>query len=393
MSIPNLIEVQKNSYDEFLISKSKNYKKKLKGKTTDEAKTDVEFSVYDHLSELEIPLNGITRIETDKNIRKIFGTIDDFLTTSMASQLDSLSYLNEGSTRRKEILAKFLDLEIFDQKFKLVKEDSSDMKGALKKLSDRDYDSEIKESNSELALADTELMHKQRKQEEMNNESQELQLQLIDLEKQFSSIPEDVIDIGQVAKKLKKLKQEVSITEVNIKKKQEVLNSEEAFLQKIQNFINGFNIEDINNQKQTADEYRQRIDKIEAEINTYEQQKEVIDHKIDLLRIVPCTHKLQEKCHFVSDARRAIDDVNRVKIGMNQLTLNKKTITRKLEELNPAKLNEYSEKYYMIQEKKVAKGAQVSDLKLQIERDKISLMQMRGVLEGLKEKEQLYEQN
>ena len=26
LSIPNLIEVQKNSYDEFLISKSKNYK-------------------------------------------------------------------------------------------------------------------------------------------------------------------------------------------------------------------------------------------------------------------------------------------------------------------------------------------------------------------------------
>ena len=45
-------------------------------------------------------------METDYNIRKIFGTIDDFLLTSMASQLDSLSYLNEGSTKRKEILGK-----------------------------------------------------------------------------------------------------------------------------------------------------------------------------------------------------------------------------------------------------------------------------------------------
>ena len=126
---------------------SKKYKKKIKGKTTEEAKTDVDFFVYDNASGVETSLNGITRIETDKNIRKIFGTIDDFLTTSMASQLDSLSYLNEGSTRRKEILAKFLDLEIFDQKFKLVKEDSSDLKGAIKKLSDRDYDLEIKNSN------------------------------------------------------------------------------------------------------------------------------------------------------------------------------------------------------------------------------------------------------
>ena len=53
------------------------------------------------MTEAETFLNGITLIETDKNIRKILGTIEDFLATSMASQLNSLSYLNEGSTRRK----------------------------------------------------------------------------------------------------------------------------------------------------------------------------------------------------------------------------------------------------------------------------------------------------
>ena len=60
--------------------------------------------------------NGLTRNDTDKNIRKMLGTLDDFLLTSMASQLDSLTFIKEGSTRRKEILAKFLDLEIFDKK-------------------------------------------------------------------------------------------------------------------------------------------------------------------------------------------------------------------------------------------------------------------------------------
>ena len=44
----------------------------------------------------------------------------------MASQLDSLAYLNEGSTKRKEILGKFLDLELFDKKFKNVTYYSSD---------------------------------------------------------------------------------------------------------------------------------------------------------------------------------------------------------------------------------------------------------------------------
>ena len=372
---------------------SKKYKKRLKGKETDEAKTDVEFFVYDNASGIETSLNGITRIETDKNIRKIFGTIDDFLTTSMASQLDSLSYLNEGSTRRKEILAKFLDLEIFDQKFKLVKEDSSDLKGAIKKLSDRDYDLEIKDSNSELASTETELMFKQRKQEESRADLQETQQQLKEVDRQLDSIPEEMIDIGQLIKKIKKLKQETSVIDVNIEKKQEVLNSEEAFLQKIENFIDGFDIQDINDQKQTADEYKQRLKQIEGEIQSFEMQKETIKHKIDLLKEVPCTHKMQDRCHFVSDARRAIDDVSRVKIGMNQLSLNKKTISKKLDELNPTKLNEYTEKFYMIQEKKISKSTQVSDLKLQIEKDKIRLMQVKNILDSFKEKEQLYEQN
>ena len=125
---------------------SKKYKKKLKGKQTLEAKTDVEFVVHDSLTGQEQSLNGVTRIETDNNIRKIFGTIDDFLLTSMGSQLDSLSYLNEGSTKRKEILAKFLDLQFFEKKFKMCNEENVDLKGAIKRLSNNDYDALIDEA-------------------------------------------------------------------------------------------------------------------------------------------------------------------------------------------------------------------------------------------------------
>ena len=46
----------------------------------------------------------LTRNGTDKNIRKYLGTLDDFLMTSMSSQIGSLAFINEGSTRRKEIV-------------------------------------------------------------------------------------------------------------------------------------------------------------------------------------------------------------------------------------------------------------------------------------------------
>ena len=112
--------------NEYVVERvSEKYTKRLKGVETLEASTDLEFYRKDLTGNVE-GLNGTSRQDTDKNVRKYFGTLNDFLMTSMASQLDSLSFINEGSTKRKEFLAKFLDLQIFDKKFKMAKEDSDD---------------------------------------------------------------------------------------------------------------------------------------------------------------------------------------------------------------------------------------------------------------------------
>jgi DNA repair exonuclease SbcCD ATPase subunit len=49
----------------------------------------------------------------------------------MSSQIDSLAFIKEGSTKRKEILAKFLDLEIFEKKYRMAKDAVADLRGAL----------------------------------------------------------------------------------------------------------------------------------------------------------------------------------------------------------------------------------------------------------------------
>ncbi len=134
------IEVGDKSYK--ICRNLEKYTKKYKGKETQEAKVDLDF----HLTSEDESLNGTTRNETDANISKRFGTMEDFLLTSMSSQLDSLSFVKEGSTKRKEILAKFLDLEIFDKKFKLAKKDAAELKGVVKRLQDKKWDKDIQKN-------------------------------------------------------------------------------------------------------------------------------------------------------------------------------------------------------------------------------------------------------
>ena len=122
---------------------------KAKGREVASAKTELDFTKL-YFGTREESKNGDTRNQTDDNIRNTFGSLEDFMMTSLASQNDSFGFINEGSTKRKEILAKFLDLQIFDQMHKLAKQDSAEMRGVIKHLGSVDWDKRLAKAQHEL---------------------------------------------------------------------------------------------------------------------------------------------------------------------------------------------------------------------------------------------------
>jgi chromosome segregation ATPase len=167
--------------------------------------------------EEETELNGDSRNGTDKNIRKMFGTVEDFLLTSMASQVDSLSFINEGSTKRKEILGKFLDLEIFDKKFKKAKEDASDMKGALKLLEGKEYDTDISDTTGQLQQNSSAKERQERKCRKYSGAIGKTEDIISEIERKIGSIPAEIINIVEVKEEQISKQQEVSILTTQIK--------------------------------------------------------------------------------------------------------------------------------------------------------------------------------
>jgi exonuclease SbcC len=372
---------------------SEKYKKKLKGKETTEAKTNLDFKVYDHTNGEERELNGLSRIDTDSNIRKIFGTIEDFLITSMASQLGSLSYISEGSTRRKEILAKFLDLEIFERKFKKVKEDSLELKVALKKLSGREFSIEKDEARTELARQSTLLMLRER---ECNTSEQEIKTLFEKQNKivnKIDSLPTEIIDIQTIKNDISKFANQLTIQLTHKRNKKDELQKEKDFLEKIENFVRGFNIEAIREKKEVLDDHKDKIAEFEEELAQLEDQKKLNEEKIKLLKSTPCNISLYEKCPFIKGAYRAIEDTKRVEIGINQLALGKKTIIKKIKNLKPNKVEEYNKKYEMILEKQTKQKNMINILQLDLEKNKSKIFQLESDLEKLRAKEKEYEDN
>jgi exonuclease SbcC len=371
---------------------SDKYEKKLKGNLTTEAKTNIEFYKVDNLTGEETPLNGDTRAQTDKNIRSTFGSIEDFLLTSMGSQIDSLAYINEGSTKRKEILAKFLDLEIFEKKFKKAKDDAADLKSAIKKMKDREFGTELKNKRKELAINEAKIDVQKRETEQIKEQTKEFQQSIVSLETKISSIPDEVIEIQEVLDQIKQNKQELDVISSLEKTYLNEIEEKLEFIKKVEAFQKVFNFNEALENKQLGEDLISEIDSLERDLEVLEIKFDNQTKKASLLNEVPCGPKYSS-CKFIKDAYDASSQIDNTKVALNDLKLSKGQKQADLVKLDYDKNNERIEKYIKAKEKKDTYEKQINDIKLKIEKNKIKTLQINNNLKDLIEKREEYEEN
>jgi len=94
-------------------------------------------------------ISGEQRKDSDKALRSLIGTSDDFLLTSFAAQGEMNAFLKERATARKNILSKFLNLQVFDSLNSLAKESSSSIKSELRRTPALDLKAAIEAKQKE----------------------------------------------------------------------------------------------------------------------------------------------------------------------------------------------------------------------------------------------------
>ena len=371
---------------------SEKYTKKLKGEETLEAKTDLNFECYDEATDETQSLNGLTRNETDKIVRKHFGTLEDFLMTSMASQLGALQFISEGSTKRKEILAKFLDLELFDKKFKLAKEDATDLRGALKRLEGKEFDEDILATEEEVKINEKSTQEQTLICKKIKTEISNLNKKRINLEKEIELIPTEVINIDEVLLEINE-KEKLAAHNIaeNIESNGELYDKQQI-LNQINAFIDSFDIDDLELKQGILKTKEQQLNNIIDDIKNEEIRFENQKKKSELLKEVPCGSEYAH-CKFIKDAYIATEKLSLTKKTCEEFKEHQKDLTRGINNLNPNKISDHLAKYDQVLEKRnVIKGA-MSTLQFSIEKNEIKIEALDKDVTNLNQKRDEYYQN
>ena len=367
------------------------YTKKLRGKETQEAKVDLDFSL---ISEDE-SLNGTTRNETDANIRKRFGTMEDFLLTSMASQLDSLSFVKEGSTKRKEILAKFLDLEIFDKKFKLAKKDAAELRGVVKKLQDKKWDKDIQKNVEILEEIVVDLQTQQSKCEKISEGRDKVQVELDHLNSRIESIPAEPININAILKNIDRIQNnKKSLKDMTQDFNFKVWELKEQ-LEKDQEQFENINIGALRLKKASADSIEHKIKETRKALDNWISQEKRERKKIKMLD----DHEYDPNCRycsdnkFVKDAHKAKESLPATTDRIAHLQQHQRDLLDNLNSLEIDNVDKQIDLHVKLQEKihRAKRTIEMNQISIESNKSKLNLLQRE--YEELCEKRSLYEEN
>ena len=376
----------------FIERRMEKYSKRLKGKETEEAKMELDFWSEDQVTGEIRNHNGDTRNTTDANIRKILGTRDDFMITSFCSQMDSLNFINLGSVDRKKVLSKFIGLDIFEERYRAIKESASDINGALKQHHDRDYEVEIEEEKKILSSSKRSLRAQKKKCETLKSSLKSKELELRDIEIKIASYPKIDIDIDKIKVQKSKTENKLSEAKSSKLKREELVRDNEKHLSKIDEFSAQFSYEDLKNERESVLEVERELLLLTEKQQHLEERSRSLDSKISLLNEVPCGDKFPS-CKFLHDAVESKGLIDEVKSNLVSITSKRKASEEKAGSLDKEAIESRLDKYDSVMKNRAKVDRETSELRLEVEKLNYKIKEHERNLESLAASENEYYEN
>lgn len=305
---------------------------------------------------------GEQRRETEKTLRDLVGTVEDFMMTSFAAQGSMNSFIKEGSTQRKSILTRFLDLQIFDDMLRIAKNEMSELRGEMKAAPDRNWQELIDE---QVSLKETLTQEK----EEIELELESLKQGRDDLKIQLSALPSsELYSKKQITAQVNLLSEFVTKKATLKSKIVELSSSLELTnkkIEKIDIIKEQFPIDGIKKEYDLQRSLKNQQDILESRLELEAQRLENKKKSAKKLERVPCGDEFP-KCPYIKDAHKSAGELDDQKQVIALVRKELRALRSDLELLLSKGLADRLKKYEEILSKGQSLRLQHSEMRLEM---------------------------
>ena len=128
-------------------------------------------------------LNGTERRDTNQVIETYVGRYEDFIMTALSLQSNNALFIDKSQSERKDLMAQFMGLDIFDKLYDTATNDIKDVNALIRNFRRTDFTSELAQKENDLS--------------EKKGEYDELDADKLGLEKRKGEMEEQIVTLSQ----------------------------------------------------------------------------------------------------------------------------------------------------------------------------------------------------
>jgi len=300
---------------------------------------------------------GISRDETDKELRRLIGTAEDFLLTSLASQGDMNRFISEGATERKAILSRFLDLDIFMKLCGYAKEDCGELNTKTKKYSDTQWEKVISDIKQEISLLEASKVVLESRVTEKRIEFDELKLWIFQKEKDV-----DMVSILQLEEELATKEKQVENANKLFVELSNSIKDKNIELLKTDVSLREIRVEDLEALQENLQVLKEELSILASSFKVESTTLEHQEKSIRKLELVPCGETFPE-CHFIKDSHENKKLVEFQRNLVNNLKLEYEQGKKKTDSIVAEKISEKLKEHRTLTSQKTKLEESLRELK------------------------------
>ena len=297
-------------------------------------KVNVDFYTHDDSGEV-ISLNGDQRRTTNNNIKQVVGTFEDFILTTLSAQNANTVFIDKTQKERKELLAQFMGLGVFDRLYTLANEEISEVQAVLRNFSKTNYDEQLADVETNIDVLSDNLKDKRKEYKAIEKDVNILQKDILKLNKKIKPIDETVTDINLLQSELKDNQELHKQTQTLFQEALHKISHIESTKTMTMNQLEEFKSENILQKYNELESFRYDFDKTDTEID---KLKEEVQRKLDKIRKLgdleydpECEYCMNNV--FVKDARETKKLLQDDKLQSDKLISKKNDLDSKIKDL------------------------------------------------------------
>jgi len=271
-------------------------------------------------------LNGEQRRDTNTIIQQYLGTYEDFVLTTLSLQGNNTMFIDKSQSERKEILAQFMGVDVFDKLYTHAQNENRDNSSLIRKFKQDDFTQRLADIQVELKKASAEY-----KLEEINLNTakgvvEKHNQKLISLNEKIVKVKSDNYSLEELENK--KSTSETSLAELTSQrdKTQFKIEELEETQIKLEEKIDSFDEEDITDGYDLFNQYTSDLRDLNNELDKLKIREDSLIERMNHLE----SHRYNEDCDICMENSESIIDAKLgVKSDLDLIADDKKQMLEK----------------------------------------------------------------